>query len=116
MAEVERARNAFEAPAAPLWEQGQDRLVRLDDVETLLQSDAPVIDACRNVVRMKGSAVSLASRPVLLALARVLGETWPDQASREELLQRADSIAGARSTRSIPRQALCSVRSKPIAS
>jgi hypothetical protein len=33
--------------------------------------------------------VSLATRPVLLALARTLGEAWPGDASREALIARA---------------------------
>jgi len=47
------------------------------------------VDACRNVVREGRTAVSLASRPVLFALARVLGEAWPADAPRDLLLARA---------------------------
>ena len=36
------------------------------------------MDACRNVVRHAPKVISLASRPVLFALARALGEAWPD--------------------------------------
>jgi len=58
-------------------------------VEALLASDALVVDTCRHVVRAPGSAVSLATRPVLLALARTLAEAWPGDASREVLIARA---------------------------
>ena len=58
-------------------------------MEELLDSDTLVIDACRNVVREQGRAVSLATRPVLSTLARVLGEAWPGEAPRNQLLVRA---------------------------
>ena len=61
----------------------------LEEVEALLASDALVVDACRNVVRSAGIVVSLATRPVLFALARALGEAWPGDVSRSTLLARA---------------------------
>jgi hypothetical protein len=88
-AEVDRAIQAFEAPAARLVARDRERLVRLEEIEALIASDMLIIDACRNVVRAKAAIVSLASRTVLLALLRSLGETWPEDASREELLLRA---------------------------
>lgn len=88
MAEVDRAVQAFEAPAARLVAGDRERLLRLEEVEALIASDALVIDACRSVVRTKTAIVSLASRRVLFALVRLLGETWPEDASREELLLR----------------------------
>ena len=48
-----------------------------------------VVDACRNVVREAGTLVSLATRPVLFALARALAEAWPDDVPRSTLLARA---------------------------
>lgn len=87
--EVERAVQAFQAPAARLIARGGERLLQLNEIEALIASDALVIDACRNVARARTAVVSLASRPVLFALARLLGETWPEDASREELLLRA---------------------------
>jgi hypothetical protein len=86
--EVDRAVQAFEAPAARLVERDGERLLRLDDVESLFASNALVVDACRNTVRRKTAAIALASRPVLFLLMRVLGEAWPEDASREELLVR----------------------------
>lgn len=87
--EVDRAVQAFEAPAARLVARNGERLLRLEEVELLFASHALVIDACRNVVRARTTMLSLASRPVLFALMRVLGEAWPEDVSREELLVRA---------------------------
>lgn len=88
-AEVDRAVRAFEVPAARLVARNGERLLRLDEVEALTASGATVIDVCRNVVRVNKAIVFLASRPVLFALMRVLGEAWPEDVTREELLVRA---------------------------
>jgi hypothetical protein len=88
-AEVETACLVLETPAARLIANGHERLLRLQDVEALLASKALVVDACRHVVRVESKVVSLATRPVLFALARVLGEAWPGDVSREMLLARA---------------------------
>jgi hypothetical protein len=77
------------APAARLIAPGEGRLLKLDEVEKLLASDALVVDACRYVVRDGGSAVSLATRPVLFALARMLGEAWPKDVPRNTLVAKA---------------------------
>jgi DNA-binding winged helix-turn-helix (wHTH) protein len=77
------------APAARLLGAGAERLLLLEDVETVLASDALIVDACRNVVRQSGASTSLATRPVLFALVRVLGEAWPDDVTRDVLLARA---------------------------
>ena len=55
----------------------------------MLASKALVVDACRRVVRDAGTVVSLATRPVLFALARTLAEAWPGDVPRDELLARA---------------------------
>jgi hypothetical protein len=89
VAEVDRASRALEAPAARLIARDGERLLRLEEVEALLASDALVVDACRNVVRAGPTMVPLASRPVLFALARALAEAWPEDVSRETLLARA---------------------------
>jgi len=60
--------------------------VNLEEVEALLASNALVVDACRHVVRHAGTVISLATRPVLFALARALGEAWPEDVSRHALL------------------------------
>jgi hypothetical protein len=70
-------------------------MLLLEDVEALLASNALIVDACRHVVRHGRTVISLASRPVLFAIARALGEAWPGDASRDGLLARA---FGARHT------------------
>jgi DNA-binding winged helix-turn-helix (wHTH) protein len=88
-AEVESALRLLEAPAARLIASGEERLLRLDEVEALLGSHAFIVDACRRVVRHAGTVVSLAKRPVLFALARALGEAWPGDVPRDALVARA---------------------------
>ena len=88
-AEVERALLALSSPAARLIAGGKERPLRLEDVEGVLASDAFIVDACRHVVRHKGGLVSLATRPVLFALARALGEAWPGDVARDTLIARA---------------------------
>lgn len=89
LAEVERAARVLETPAARLLSRGTERSLLLEDVETVLASDAFVVDACRNAVRSVGASIALASRPVLFALARALGEAWPGDVARDVLLARA---------------------------
>jgi len=88
-AEVESAHRVLSAPAARLIARGEERLLRLDDVAALLASDALVVDACRHVVRDRDQVVPLATRPVLFALARALGEAWPGDVPRDALVARA---------------------------
>ena len=89
MAEVENAARVLDAPAARLISNGQERSLLLEEVETLQASKALVVDACRHVVRDAGNVVSLATRPVLFAIARALGEAWPADVSREALVAQA---------------------------
>jgi len=88
-AEVESAVRVLSTPAARLIASGEERLLLLDEVEALLASNALVVDAWRHLVRDAGTAVSLATRPVLFALARALGEAWPGDVSRDALVARA---------------------------
>jgi hypothetical protein len=88
-AEVETASRALDTPAARLIARGEERLLLLDDVEALLASGTLVVDGCRHVVRDAHTVVSLATRPVLFALARALGEAWPGDVARDRLLARA---------------------------
>ena len=94
VAEVERASVVLDTPAARLVGRGAERPLLLEEVEAVLASDALIVDACRNCVRHAGASVSLATRPVLFALARSLGEAWPHDVARDVLLVRA---FGARS-------------------
>lgn len=89
MAEVESALLILNIPAARLIARGEERILLLDEVETLLASKTLVVDACRHVVRDAGVLVSLATRPILFALARVLGEAWPADVPRSTLVARA---------------------------
>jgi hypothetical protein len=88
-AEVESASLVLNTPAARLIARGEERLLRLKDVEALLASKTLVVDACRYVVRDASTVVSLATRPVLFALARALGEAWPGDLPRSTLIARA---------------------------
>ncbi len=88
-AEVESASLVLDTPAARRIAGGEERLLLLEEVEALLASKALVVDACRHVVRDAGTVVSLATRPVLFALLRALGEAWPGDVSRDTLVRRA---------------------------
>jgi hypothetical protein len=88
-AEVERAALALKTPAARLITSGEERLLLLDEVETLLASPVFIVDACRHVVRHEKNVISLATRPVLFAIARALAEAWPRDVSRDVLVARA---------------------------
>jgi len=94
-AEVESASLGLDTPAARRIVNGSEHLLLLEDVETLLASKAFVVDACRHAVRHAGTAIPLATRPVLFALARALAEAWPGDASREALVARAFGARGA---------------------
>jgi len=89
IAEVDNAALILNTPAARLIARGEERLLLLDEVETLLASKTLVIDACRHVVVNEHTTVSLATRPVLFALARALAEAWPADLSRDALVARA---------------------------
>jgi len=88
-AEVDAARHLLNAPVARMTANGEARLLLLEEVEALLTSKAFVVDACAHVVRHAGVAVALARRPVLFALARILGEAWPSDVPRDTLVARA---------------------------
>jgi hypothetical protein len=88
-AEVESASLVLNTPAARAIASGEDRLLLLEEVEALLQSNTLVVDACRHVVRVARTVISLSRRPVLFALARALGEAWPGDVARDTLVARA---------------------------
>lgn len=89
LAEADSAARMLDAPVARVLADGGERLLRLEQVEALLASDALVIDACRHVLRHRHHATTLASRPVLFALARLLGEAWPGDVARGTLIAHA---------------------------
>jgi hypothetical protein len=86
VAEVDHALLALRTPAARLLTAGKERLVLLEEVETLHTSKTFVVDACRYRVRDAHDTISLATRPVLFTLARVLGEAWPGDVPRNTLI------------------------------
>jgi hypothetical protein len=86
--EVESASRVLNAPAARLITPGGERLLLLREVEALLTSKAFIVDASHHVVRQERTVVSLAKRPVLFALARALGEAWPQDLPRNTLIAR----------------------------
>jgi hypothetical protein len=88
-AEVDSAFLILRTPAARLIAKGEERPLRLEQVEALLASKTLVVDACRHVVREESKVISLARRPVLFALARALGEAWPGDVPRDALVARA---------------------------
>jgi tetratricopeptide (TPR) repeat protein len=88
-AEVDGALRVLTTPAARLIADGKERLLLLEEIEALLASKVFVIDACRHGVRQDGRMVSLATRPVLFAIARALGEAWPGDVPRDALVARA---------------------------
>jgi hypothetical protein len=88
-AEVDSATLMLNTPAARLISPDGERTLLLEEVEALLASGALIIDACRHVVRDAGTVISLATRPILFALARALGEAWPEDAPRSALIARA---------------------------
>lgn len=88
-AEIDTVAEVLRTPAARYIANRHERLLLLEDVEQLLASNALIVDECRQVVRCSGKIISLENRPVLLALARVLGEGWPADVPRESLIHRA---------------------------
>ncbi len=91
-AEIERARGVFEAPAARLVRSGNGELLDLEAVETLLGAGDLVVDGLRRVVRHQDGSVSLATRPVLFAVAKALAVTWPASTPRNALIGAAFDV------------------------
>ncbi|MDG0027442.1 helix-turn-helix domain-containing protein [Trinickia sp. Y13] len=89
MAEVESASLALAAPAARLISGGQTRTLTLEQVQALTSPRRLIVDACRHAVRDAETTVTLATRPVLFALARVLAEAWPQDIPREVMIAHA---------------------------
>lgn len=87
MAEVEGATRSLAAPAARLIARGESRPVTLEEVQALASPERLIVDACRYAVRLADDiSISLATRPVLFALARALAEAWPNDVPRESLI------------------------------
>ena len=86
-AEIHKASQILETPAARVKSQQGEQLLLLEDVETLFASNAIIVDACRYVIRHQSTIISLASRPVLFNLLLALGEAWPQDVSRDQLIK-----------------------------
>ncbi|RZL35373.1 MAG: helix-turn-helix domain-containing protein [Rubrivivax sp.] len=87
--EAAQARALLEQPAARRVGGGETRPLRLHEVAELLDSGALVVDACRRGLRAGAAWLPLASRPILFTLLRTLAETWPGDAGRDALIERA---------------------------
>ncbi|HEX3844212.1 MAG TPA: hypothetical protein VHV80_07620 [Steroidobacteraceae bacterium] len=88
LAEVAAAHAMLSSPVARLITRGSERPLLLEEVEDLFAAGVFVVDACRHALRDEHTVVSLATRPVLFALARLLGEAWPDDVPRDTLVSR----------------------------
>jgi phosphopantetheinyl transferase (holo-ACP synthase) len=88
-AEVESAASVLDAPAARAIRRNETETLGLDQVESVLASQALVVDASRYVVRKGQTIVPLARRPVRFVLARALAEAWPDDVARDALVATA---------------------------
>jgi hypothetical protein len=95
LAEVAEARVALERPAARRVSPGGEQTLRLEEVATLFDTGALVVDACRRGLRAGAVWRPLARRPVLFALARTLAEAWPGDVERETLIARAFDVRHA---------------------
>lgn len=89
IAEVESMSLMLDTPVARVFHEQGERLVSMDEVETLLASKALIVDGCRHVVRQSNHAIRLSGRPVLISLVRMLACAWPDDVSREDLVAHA---------------------------
>ena len=86
LSEVIEAHTTLDRPAARRLSAGGEQALRLAEVASLLASGALVVDGCRRGLRAGGQWRSLARRPVLFALARMLAEAWPGDVNRESLI------------------------------
>ncbi|MCX2860337.1 helix-turn-helix domain-containing protein [Paucibacter sp. PLA-PC-4] len=92
LAEVTEARAALHRPAARCLSAGAaPQMLRLAEVEALLNSSVLVVDACRRGLQLASAEGAvwrpLARRPVLFALARALAAAWPGDVGREALIE-----------------------------
>ncbi|WP_256829436.1 helix-turn-helix domain-containing protein [Pseudomonas sp. Pse1] len=91
-AEVQDAWQVLDTPAARITGPGDERLLLLEQIQALLDSPMLVIDDRRQLLQDAHKQVSLAGRPVLMALLRSLGEAWPAAVDRATLIARAFNL------------------------
>ena len=89
LAEVAEMQAALDRPAARRVDAGGEQALRLDEVATLLSSDALVVDGCRHGLQVGDAWRPLARRPVLFSLARALAMAWPGDVDRDALIASA---------------------------
>ncbi|HEY1956129.1 MAG TPA: helix-turn-helix domain-containing protein [Polyangiaceae bacterium] len=82
---------ALEIPVARVFRGGKTSSARLADVAALERSGAFVVDVCRR----RAGGRSLGSRPIPLAILRVLAEAWPAAASRAALIAKVFGVVRA---------------------
>jgi hypothetical protein len=88
-AEVDSANLVLDTPAARLIARGGEHPLLLGEVEKLAGSAALVVDTFHHSVRRQAVVVSLGTRPVLFALARMLAQAWPADVPRATLISGA---------------------------
>lgn len=86
-AEIHKAAQLLQTPAARLISASTNTLLKLDDVETLYKSNHIIVDACRFAFRHQKNLISLASRPILFNLLQALGKAWPQDVARDQLIK-----------------------------
>ena len=89
VAEVAEMRTTLDRPAARALSAGCEQALRLDEVASILDSGALVIDACLRGIRAADTWLPLARRPVLFAIARQLAQAWPGDIERGALIASA---------------------------
>ncbi|MGM9481858.1 helix-turn-helix domain-containing protein [Roseateles sp. NT4] len=91
-AEIDDAAATLNHTAARRLLDGEWQPLRLQDVASLMDSGALVVDACRHGLRAGALRLDLARRPILFTLLRTLAEAWPGEADRDTLIARAFRI------------------------
>ncbi|MGC4087840.1 MAG: helix-turn-helix domain-containing protein [Polyangiaceae bacterium] len=91
--EVSAWQATLAAPAARLRSGADSRTLSLRELERLLDSkNLWLVDVTRRSLRVAGSELSLATRPVLFALLRSLTESWPEATPRKSLIEGAFGV------------------------
>lgn len=89
VSEVARLRDHYEGPTAVLTSRGKARTASFCDVCALAGSACVIVDGGGREVRAAGETISLARKPVLFDVLRLLAEAWPDVVPRETIIARA---------------------------
>ncbi|MFZ5895080.1 MAG: helix-turn-helix domain-containing protein [Myxococcota bacterium] len=87
--EIREAERKLELPLARAIAHGEERSLRMQEVQALLCGPELVIDARDKRLLAGGKSLELGSRPVLFALLLQLGLAFPASATRQSLLLEA---------------------------